>query len=338
MPDYPTFHGVLDTIGATPLIRLDRIYDRPETDVWAKIEGVNPGGSAKDRTAAALFADATENGRLIDVDSIIESTSGNLGIALARQALLAGLKFHCVADPNINQPTKKTMQALGATIHVVNEPDPTTGDWLTARKAMVDRLLKEIPRSATFDQYSNRAAFSAHSDGTMREIVDALGVPPDFLLVAMSTTGTIGGCRQYLRRIDAPTRVIGVDAEGSVLFGGKRGPRTLPGFGAGAEPELAPHAQPHEVVRISEIDSIVGARKLARSEGILPGASGGAVISALDQFLPTVPPGSTVAVVLHDLGHAYLDTVYDDEWVQDTIGVTPAELAELVSRQIGRYS
>ena len=160
MPDYPTFHGVLDTIGATPLIRLDRIHDRPETDVWAKLEGVNPGGSAKDRTAAALFADATENGRLIDVDSIIESTSGNLGIALARQALLAGLKFHCVADPNINHLTKKTMQALGATIHVVNEPDRATGDWLTARKAMVDRLLKEIPRSATFDQYANRAAFS----------------------------------------------------------------------------------------------------------------------------------------------------------------------------------
>lgn len=334
MPDHSPFHGVLDLVGSTPLVRLDRLHHRPEVGVWAKLEGANPGGSAKDRTAAALFADAVATGRLDGIDSIVESTSGNLGIALARHALLAGLEFHCVADPNINALTLKTMRALGATIHVVSEPDPSTGDWLAARKTMVKTLLEEIPRSATFDQYSNPAAFTAHSDGTMREIVDALGNAPDYLLVAMSTTGTIGGCRQYLRRIDATTHVIGVDAEGSVLFGGKRAPRFLPGFGAGTEPELAAHAEPDEVMRISETDSVVGARVLARREGILPGASGGAVISALGRLLPRVPSGSTIAVVLHDLGSAYLDTVYDDDWVHDTIGVAPNALAALIEQQM----
>ena len=334
LPDNSLSPSIVDLIGSTPLLRLTRIHPRSDINVWAKLEGHNPGGSAKDRTAAALFADARRTGRLEGVEAIVESSSGNLGLALARHALLAGLEFHCVADPSMNRLTRKTMRALGAHIHVVPERDPDTGEWLAARRSLVAKLLAEIPRSMSFDQYSNPAAFAAHSEGTMREIVDALGAPPDFLFVAMSTTGTIGGCQRYLQSIRAGTQIIGVDAAGSVLFGGARARRSLPGFGAGVEPELAGLLDPIDVVRVAETDSVVASRFLARREGILPGASGGAVIHALGEMLPRIPSDSTVALILHDFGPAYIDTLYDDDWVASTIGLSPTDLETLVEQRI----
>ncbi|MGD7003307.1 pyridoxal-phosphate dependent enzyme [Corynebacterium halotolerans] len=323
--------GIRSTIGNTPLIRLDRLLPRPDVTVWAKLEYFNPGGSAKDRTAKALIDAARRTGELRPGMSIIESSSGNLGMALAREASLGGWPFHCVVDPRVNQQAVATMTALGAKVHHVTEPDPVTGDWLQARRSRVAELLQEIPGSLSLDQYSNRAAFGAHADGTMTEVVEQLGHAPDLLLVAMSTTGTIGGCLRHLRRIGAATTTVGVDAEGSVLFGGCRGHRSLPGFGAGVLPELATESRPDAVDRVSDIDSVTGARLLARREGILPGASGGAVVTAALARAADLPVGSEMVLILHDAGGAYLDTVYNDEWTRQTLGIDGAELEERIS-------
>lgn len=318
--------GIQSTIGNTPLIRLDRLLLRDDVTIWAKLEYFNPGGSAKDRTATAIVDAARAAGLLPPGASIVESSSGNLGMALAREAQLGGWDFHCVVDPRANNQAVATMTAYGATVHVVEEPDPDTGDWLSARRKLVTELLAEIPDSLSLDQYSNRAAFDAHADGTMTEILDTLGHAPDQLLVAMSTTGTVGGCLRRLSHTEAHTKTIGVDAAGSVLFGGRRGERRLPGFGAGVVPELSRQICPDEVDRISDVDSVAGARLLARREGILAGASGGAVTAALASRAADLSPGEEVVIIIHDAGGAYLDTVYNDDWTREMLGYGRSEL------------
>ncbi|MBC2681190.1 pyridoxal-phosphate dependent enzyme [Corynebacterium anserum] len=349
--------GINATIGSTPLVRLINLLpQRPDVSVYAKLEGFNPTHSAKDRTAHALVEDALQTGMIPGSHtshdshastpdnpstptpsspsshrpSLVESSSGNLGMALARECATRGWDFHCVVDPRANEQTIATMKALGSTVHMVTKPDEATGDWLIARRTRVKELLDKIPGSINLGQYSNKAALTAHDTGSMAEIMDALGTAPDFMFVAMSTTGTIGGCALHLKRIQAPTHLVGVDAEGSVLFGGRRATRTLPGFGAGMVPELAQYTQPDEVARLTDVDSVIGTRILARREGILAGASGGAVVSALLQKEKDLPHRSVVVLLLHDDGQAYMNTVYDPEWVYETLGLTEEQIEEKV--------
>ncbi|MEY8566528.1 pyridoxal-phosphate dependent enzyme [Corynebacteriaceae bacterium 7-707] len=316
-------------MGNTPMVLLERLFPGPGR-VWAKLEGFNPSGSAKDRTAAALLDAAMDSGVLEPGGCVVESSSGNLGVALARDCALQDIDFHCVVDPRANRQTVAVMEALGATVHRVTSPDPVTGDWLAARRALVGDLLTGLPGAVNLDQYSNRAAFTAHSSGTMREIVEQLGHPPDRLFVAVSTTGTVGGCVRYLREAGARTRVTAVDAEGSVLFGGRRGDRKLPGFGAGVVPELAALTPVSHVVRVTAGETVCGARALSRREGILPGASGGAVIAAAGGIAAGSDVGRAgdrdsrdTVVILHDFGNAYMDTLYNERWVAENIGEVP---------------
>lgn len=319
---------VTAAIGRTPLVRL-RPRAGAHVDVWAKLEAANPGGSAKDRTALAMVEDALTSGRLAEGGRIVESSSGNLGLALSMIAAARGLRFTCVVDPRTNEATRVAMTRLGAEVIAVEEPDERTGDWLAARLARVERLCAEDPAAVWLDQYSNPAALRAHRDGTMREIVTALD-PVDWLFVATSTTGTIGGCLARIRGDGLATRVVAVDAEGSVLFGGRRGERRLPGYGAGVVPALAEHAAPDEVVRVTDLAAVAACRALARGEGILAGASSGAVCAALSSRLADIPSGSRVVLIFPDGGGAYADNVYSDRWVADTLGVGGDELERRV--------
>ncbi|AWB83889.1 pyridoxal-phosphate dependent enzyme [Corynebacterium liangguodongii] len=302
---------LLAAVGHTPLVEL---AVSPRARAWAKLESFNPSGSAKDRTARAMVRDAYEKGILGPGTIVVESSSGNLGVALAREALIGGWSFHCVVDTRTNAQTLAHMRALGAILHEVTAPDPETGDWLVARRAAVDELVAELG-AITLDQYSNRAAITAHSEGTMCEIIDALGHAPDFIVAAVSTTGTIGGCAHFVRSHGLPTTVVAIDAEGSVLFGGTRGSRILPGYGAGVVTELSTHVEPDSVIRVSAGDAVRAARTMARASGFLPGASGGAVAHGVDT-LAARHPGAEIAAIFHDDGRAYLDTVYNDEWVE----------------------
>ncbi|WP_282938197.1 pyridoxal-phosphate dependent enzyme [Corynebacterium auriscanis] len=332
--------GLDDLIGHTPLVELSHLaqaFNRTDVHIYAKLEQFNPGGSAKDRTARALVQAAVEAG-MPENPTLVESSSGNLGMALARQAQMRGWNFYCVVDPRVNDSTVATMHALGAHVELIEEPDPETGDWLTARRARVAELMRTVDGAVNLDQYSNQAAFSAHDEGTMAEIIGQLGYAPDWLFVAMSTTGTIGGCIQRLQRIGAATCTVGVDAHGSVLYQGKRGERMLPGFGAGVVPHLATINEPSRVQRVHDIDSVIGARALARTEGLIPGASGGAVISALHACVPHIPEGASVVIVLHDGGTNYLNTIYDDGWVQENLQVSAEDLESRINAIIGEGS
>ena len=315
-------YGILGAIGTTPLVRFDAfggtLSGGTECRVWGKLESFNPGGSAKDRTAHALVRAAEENGLLKEGTKVVESSSGNLGVSLAREAAVGGWEFHCVVDPRTNASTLAMISALGGILHSVNEPDPETGDWLVARRKLVAELKTELG-ALNLDQYSNTAAFDAHDRGTMAEIVEKLGRAPDVLVVAVSTTGTIGGCIRYIRAHGYDTSVVAVDAEGSVLFGGSRGPRLLPGYGAGVTPDLSREVHPDRVIRVRAAEAVRAARKWAASTGFVPGASGGAVAHAVEELVGEGGSGDVVAV-FHDDGRAYLDTVYNDEWVKENLG------------------
>lgn len=278
-----------------------------------------------------MLEDALDRGLIAAGTTVIESSSGNMGVGLAQACRYHGMSLICVVDARAHEINVRVMRALGADVRVVSCPDPATGDLLAARLKLVAELLARTPGSFWPDQYANESNPAAHAAGTMREIDEALDGDLDYLFVATSTTGTLRGCWDYLRDHHRPTRVVAVDAIGSALFGGARGTRMLPGFGAGVQTELSTEATFDQLVRVSDLDCVVGCRRLVDREAVFAGASSGGVVVALERCVAQLAPGSRCAVILPDGGTGYLNTVYDDEWVQRELGCGPAGLAALAA-------
>lgn len=325
--------GVLQAIGNTPLIRLDQILSAPGPTVWAKLEMLNPGGSAKDRPADRMIRHALEQGLVEPGGLVVESSSGNMAVGLAQACAVYSLRLHCVVDRLIQSQNLALIRAYGGTLEFI-EPRMRPGESrLEARLRRVQEIVSDEVDAWWPNQYANPENPAAHDQGTMREIEEALGGPADVVMAATSTTGTIGGCRAYLDRHRRATKVVGVDAVGSVLFGGAAGERTIPGLGAGIEPPLARRAHPDEVLRVDAQECVVGCRRLARREGVLVGGSGGGVVAALERITATLSPEQSCVIVLADRGSRYLDTIYDDGWVESELGLSPSELARRVERR-----
>lgn len=308
--------GILSAIGGTPLIRLSRLSSDRPLHVYAKLEFLNPGGSTKDRAAYSIIKKALDSGELHSGSVIVESSSGNMAIALAQVCGYFGLKLICVVDPKTTGLNLQIMRALGAQIDLVDKPDPETGEFLTARLKRVQQLLHEVEHSFWPNQYANRNNANAHYETTMREIAEQAG-DVDYLFCGVSTCGTIHGCVQYIRDHRMKTKVIAVDAVGSIIFGGEPKKRLLPGIGAVIVPELCPKEGIHEVIHVSDMESIYGCRKLLKEEAILVGGSSGGVVAAFERFKEQIPDGSTCALLFPDRGERYLDTIYSDEWVKE---------------------
>ncbi len=312
--------GILSTIGHTPLVRLTRVLRDCPFRLFAKLEGFNPGGSAKDRPASHILQEAMRTGAVKPGTVVIESSSGNLGIGLAQVCRYWGLRFICVVDPKTTIQNIRILKAYGAEIDLVSEPDPVTGEFLQARINRVQTLLETIEDSFWTNQYANLANAQAHYRTTMQEIATELDGRVDYLFVATSTCGTLRGCAEYVRDHHLDTRIFAVDAHGSVIFGGKPAKRLIPGHGAARRPELYCAGLASECVRVTDLDCVVGCRRLVRSEAILAGGSSGGVIMAVEQVKERIPRGATCALILHDRGERYLDTVYSDEWVAEHFG------------------
>ena len=328
--------GVLKAIGQTPLIRLDRYPDRSDLQVWAKLESANPARSSKDRSALRLVTDALDAGHIGPETTVIESTSGTLGVGLAQSCCYLGLKLICVVDSRTHAINVQAMRAFGAEVRVVDQEAAGGRDLLVARLDLVRELVAETADSYWPNQYENPSSAAAHDEGTMREIDLALEGRLDYLFIATSTTGTLRGCCDYLARERRKTRVIAVDAQGSALFGHEPAKRVLPGFGAGVATELSKGAWFDRLARVSPLDSVVGCRRLVDREAVLAGASSGAVATAFDSVTRTIEPGARCALLFADDGRGYLDTVYSDEWVERELGVSGRQLAELVGGVAGR--
>jgi len=311
--------GILSIIGNTPLVELTRVFRDAPVRVYAKLEGFNPGGSTKDRPAFAIIRNAVEAGHVGPGSVVIESSSGNMGIGLAQACSFYGLRFICVVDPKTTALNLSLLRAYGAEVDVVTEPDPVTGEFLQARINRVQTLLRSVAGGFWPNQYSNLYNPLAHHQ-TMSEIVGQLGGEVDYLFCATSTCGTMRGCAEFVRQRDLPTKIYAVDAVGSVIWGGKKTRRLIPGHGAAVRPELYQPGLAHECVHVTDLDCIVGCRRLVRQEAILAGGSSGAVLVALERVMHGLPPGSVCVLIFPDRGERYLDTIYSDAWVRNYFG------------------
>jgi cysteine synthase A len=314
-----TAEGVLSAVGNTPLVELKRIVQNEPVRLYAKLEGLNPGGSIKDRTAVSILREAIESGKISPWTVVIESSSGNMGIGMAQACSYLGLRFICVVDPKATTQNIKILKAYGAEVDLVAEPDPVTGEYLQARIARVKALLETYEDTFNPHQYANPYNPLAHHN-TMREIVTALDGGVDYLFCATSTCGTLRGCSEYLRQSGLLTKVIAVDAVGSIIFGGQKAKRLLPGHGSAIMPQLFRNDLADDFVHVSDLDCVVGCRKLVRQEGILAGASSGGALMAFMRVRERLPRESNCVVIFPDRGERYLDTVYSDEWVAEHFG------------------
>jgi cysteine synthase A len=311
--------GVLSAIGTTPLVRLRRVLNDIPFRLYAKLEALNPGGSTKDRPAATIIEHGLETGAIRSGTVVIESSSGNMGIGLAQACAYYGLRFICVVDPKVTTQNIRLLKAYGAEIDHVREPDPGTGEFLQARIKRVQTLLHTTENSFWPNQYANVCNPKAHHQ-TMREITQTLDGKIDYLFCATSTCGTLRGCAEYVRVQGLQTKIFAVDAVGSVIFGGPNLKRLIPGHGASIRPELYQADFSDRCVRVTDLDCIVGCRRLIRKEAILAGGSSGAVLMAIEQVKDSIAPDTTCVAIFPDRGERYLDTIYSDAWVLDHFG------------------
>ncbi|NMF61667.1 2,3-diaminopropionate biosynthesis protein SbnA (plasmid) [Brasilonema octagenarum UFV-E1] len=308
------YESVASCVGQTPLVRLRRLFPQADLDIIAKLEFLNPGGSVKDRPARFIVEKGLQDGTINSRTHLVESTSGNLGIALAMMARVYKLSFTCVVDPKISPTNLQILQQLGANVDMVTKPDDQ-GGYLKTRIQRVQELVKTIPHSLWINQYANQLNWQAHYNGIGGEIIANLDGGLDCVVIAVSTTGTILGVARRLREKFPNIRVIAVDAVGSVIFGAPAGKRELPGIGSSRVPELLNKTEIDEIVYVDDWESMQGCRDLVTHEGIFAGGSSGSVVAAIKKLLPTFPKPYRVLTVFPDRGERYLDLVYNDDWV-----------------------
>ncbi len=306
--------SVLACIGNTPLVVLNRLFSQPDVEVLAKLEFMNPGGSMKDRPARYIIEEGLADGSIPQGAHLVESSSGNFGIALAIAARLHGLTFTCVVDPIATPTSIAILRQLGVDVDIVDEPDGR-GGYLHTRIRRVKELLQQIPAAVWVNQYANNRNWQAYYHGTGAEMAEQLVRPPDYFFAAVSTTGSILGCARRLRERFPGLRVVAVDAAGSVLFDGPPGRREIPGIGASRVPELFQPDEIDEVVHVYDLEAARGCRALLETEGIFAGGSTGSVVAAISRTLPELRRPCRIVTIFPDRGDRYLDLVYDDEWL-----------------------
>jgi 2,3-diaminopropionate biosynthesis protein SbnA len=286
--------------------------------LFLKVEGLNFAGSVKLKAASGMVAAAEREGRLRPGSVIVESSSGNLGVALSMIAASKGYGFLCVTDPRCNLQTRLLMEALGTEVHVVTEPDPVRG-LLGARMDYVRARCAADPRCVWLNQYENENNWQAHYRQTAPAI-DRQFPELDVLFVGAGTTGTLMGCARWFREHRPSVHIVAVDVVGSVSFGGPSSPRAIPGLGMAVRPPLLEESYVDEVVMVEEADTIRACHRLAR-RGFLFGGSTGTVVSGATSWLARNGRDDLTAVTIApDLGERYLDTVYQPNWVQDIYG------------------
>ncbi|MGQ0839470.1 2,3-diaminopropionate biosynthesis protein SbnA [Actinokineospora sp.] len=305
-------------------LRLDGVV--ADCEFLLKLEGLNPAGSVKLKTAVGLLDAAERDGRLRSGGHVIESSSGNLGVALGMACAERGYTFTLVTDPNALPRSLALIRATGANIAVVEHRD-ANGGFLGSRIDHIKGRLAVEPDLVWLNQYANPANARVHAARTAKSIFDEFG-DLDYLVVGAGTTGTLMGCLDHVADRSPDTKVVAVDTSGSVTFGTPAGPRFVPGLGTSRRPELADPARfdrLHRVVHVDELDAILECRWLARTRGLVAGGSTGSVVAAVRRIGPEFPAGARVVALAPDLGDGYLETVYSDSWVAAKFGVDLSE-------------
>jgi cysteine synthase A len=298
-----TLNSIVEAVGNTPLVRLNRIVPEGSATVYAKLESFNPMWSVKDRIAKAMIEDAEKKGLIDRETTIIEPTSGNTGIGLSMVCAAKGYKLVLAMPETMTVERRRIMAALGAQLVLTPGAEGMAG---AVRKAK--ELAASIPKSYVPQQFENKSNPRVHARTTAKEILKALD-RIDAFVAGVGTGGTITGVGKALRRKHPDIKIFAVEpAESPVLSGGKPGPHRIQGIGAGFVPKILDTTAYNTVVQVTAQDAIATSRSLARLEGIFAGISSGAATWAALKVAAELGPGKSVVVILPDLGERYLST------------------------------
>jgi cystathionine beta-synthase len=313
----PTYPTVLELIGHTPIVRLERFGRETGALLLAKLEFLNPGGSNKDRIGLAMIEAAERDGLLGPGGTIVEPTSGNTGVGLAIAAAHKGYRCIFVMPDKMSQEKISTLRALGA--EVVITPTAVEHDSPESYYSVSDRLAEEIPGGFKPDQYSNRANPEAHYRTTGPELWEQTdGGQVDAIVISVGTGGSISGVGRYFKERGSSALIVGVDPEGSIYTSDEEHPLhpyLVEGIGKDAWPETMDPAAVDRWIRVSDRDSFLTARRLAREEGLLVGGSCGSTAWGALQLAHELGPGSRILMTFPDGGRSYLSKFHDDDWM-----------------------
>ncbi|MBV9254525.1 MAG: cystathionine beta-synthase [Actinobacteria bacterium] len=307
--------SLLDLVGNTPLVRLDRIGRDLSCHLLAKLEFLNAGGSVKDRPAVAMVEAAEAAGLLKEGGTIVEPTSGNTGVGLAIVAARRRYKCIFVMPDKMSQEKIALLRAYGAEVVVC--PTTVAPDHPDSYYSVARRLAAEIPGAYQPDQYHNPANPAAHEASTGPEIWRQTAGRVTHVVAGIGTGGTITGIGRYLKQQNREIKIVGADPEGSVYSGGSGRPYLVEGIGEDFWPDTYDPSVLDQVVMVSDRDSILTARRVTREEGILVGGSTGTAVWAALEVGKHLGPEHVIVVVVPDSGRGYLSKLYNDEWLAD---------------------